>query len=295
MTGTPFTGRGPSGPSIDQVIAAKIGRRIALPLAADRRLAGIVRREHAAQHELGRIRARAAAGDDPAPAVRPPVRRARRGLGEPQAQHPRCGRGRMPTLLKKKLPTDDQARVDEHLSGIRDLERSIAGLPPEYRRVDPPDFDGDMKDWPRIAKLQSDLLVQALATRQTRVASYMLTKCQGLSRFPWLGLHVGAASRLHARGRQSAGRRRRGRPARPARHLQVARRGVRVPGGQAEVGPGRRRHAVRSHAAWCTCTSTPRRIRTRTADMAMIVAGHAGNRLAKGSIPGSPARSAIFI
>ena len=90
-------------------------------------------------------------------------------------------------LLKKRLPSDDRARVDEHLSGIRDLERSINGLPPEYRRVDPPDFDGDMKDWPRIAKLQSDLLVQALATRQTRVASYMLTKCQGLSRFPWLG------------------------------------------------------------------------------------------------------------
>ena len=44
-----------------------------------------------------------------------------------------------------------------------------------------------MKDWPRIAKLQSDLLAHALATRQTRVASYMLTKCQGLSRFPWLG------------------------------------------------------------------------------------------------------------
>jgi hypothetical protein len=52
--------------------------------------------------------------------------------------------------------------------------------------VDPPDFDGDMKDWPRIAKLQSDLLVQALAMRQTRVASYMLTKCQSLTRFPWL-------------------------------------------------------------------------------------------------------------
>src|SRR6185369_4018202 len=91
------------------------------------------------------------------------------------------------TALKKKLPTDDQARVDEHLSGIRDLERSIAGLPPEYHKVDPPDFDGDMKDWPRIAKLQSDLLATALASHQTRVASYMLTKCQGLSRFPWLG------------------------------------------------------------------------------------------------------------
>jgi hypothetical protein len=60
--------------------------------------------------------------------------------------------------------------------------------------VDPLDFDGDMKDWPRIAKLQSDLLASALATRQTRVASYMLTKCQGLARFPWLGF---TAARHH--------------------------------------------------------------------------------------------------
>ena len=44
-----------------------------------------------------------------------------------------------------------------------------------------------MRDWPRIAKLQSDLLAHALASGQTRVASYMLTKCQGLTRFPWLG------------------------------------------------------------------------------------------------------------
>ena len=50
-----------------------------------------------------------------------------------------------------------------------------------------PGEDFDMKDWPRVAKIQSDLLAYALATRQTRVASYMLTKCQGLARFPWLG------------------------------------------------------------------------------------------------------------
>src|SRR5436190_601324 len=58
------------------------------------------------------------------------------------------------------------------------------------------------RDRPRIAKLQSDLLVHALASRQTRVASYMLTKCQSLTRFPWLGhtnqhhayTHQGAAT-----------------------------------------------------------------------------------------------------
>jgi hypothetical protein len=45
-----------------------------------------------------------------------------------------------------------------------------------------------MKDWPRLAKLQTDLLVHAFASKQTRVASYMLTKCQGLS-LPVAGPH----------------------------------------------------------------------------------------------------------
>src|ERR1700674_1651536 len=90
-------------------------------------------------------------------------------------------------LLGKGLPKEDQMRLDEHLSSIRDLERAIAGLPPDYKKVTPPEEDFDMKDWPRVAKLQSDMLAYAFATGQTRVASYMLTKCQGLARFPWLG------------------------------------------------------------------------------------------------------------
>ncbi len=160
--------------------------RIALPVSADRRRAGVLRREHAAQYELGRVRARAAAGNDPAPLFD-------RLFGAQEEGWVNRKRSVLDTVLadatslQKRLPTEDKARVDEHLSGIRDLERAIAGLPPEYRRIDPPDFDGDMKDWPRIAKLQSDLLVQAFATHQTRVASYMLTKCQSISRFPWLG------------------------------------------------------------------------------------------------------------
>src|SRR5207249_11710869 len=90
--------------------------------------------------------------------------------------------------LKSKLGSQDNARLDKYLTSVRDLERSIASLPPEYKQVveRPPD-GGDLKDWPRIAKLQSDLLVHALASGQTRVASYMHTKCQGLTRFPWLG------------------------------------------------------------------------------------------------------------
>jgi len=39
------------------------------------------------------------------------------------------------TALKKNLPTDDQTRLEEHLSGIRDLERAIAALPDGARDV----------------------------------------------------------------------------------------------------------------------------------------------------------------
>lgn len=186
MTCTHFTGRGPSGASIDQVIASKVG--------GDSRFRSL--QIGVSQESFGESMQRNMSWSGYERALPPemiPHRLFDRLFGEREEGWVNRKRSILDavredaTLLRKRLPADDQARVDEHLSGIRDLERSIAGLPPEYKRVDPPDFDGDMKDWPRIAKLQSDLLVKALATRQTRVASYMLTKCQGLSRFPWLG------------------------------------------------------------------------------------------------------------
>jgi hypothetical protein len=186
MTGTYFTGRGPSGPSIDQVIASKIG--------GDSRFKSL--QIGVAQESFGESMQRnmSWAGYERAlPPEMIPHRLFDRLFGVQEEGWVNRKKSILDTVLadanalKKKIPSDDQSRVDEHLAGIRDLERAIAGLPPEYRKVDPPDFDGDMKDWPRIAKLQSDLLVQAFATRQTRVASYMLTKCQSISRFPWLG------------------------------------------------------------------------------------------------------------
>ena len=71
---------------------------------------------------------------------------------------------------------------------MRDLERAVASLPPDYgKNIKEPEDITDLTDYPKIAKIQSDLLVHAFATGQTRVASYMLTKCQSLTRFPWLG------------------------------------------------------------------------------------------------------------
>jgi len=193
MSCTSFTGRGTAGPSIDQAIAAKIGgeqrfRSLQIGVSQESFGESIQRNMSWAAYERA------------LPPEMIPHKFFDRLFGQREEGWVNRKRSILDAVrddaaaLKKQLPKDDRSRLDEHLAGIRDLERAIAGLPPVYQRVDPPDFDGDMKDWPRIAKLQSDLLVQAFVSGQTRVASYMLTKCQGLTRFPWLGF---TAARHH--------------------------------------------------------------------------------------------------
>jgi len=185
MTCTRFTGRGAGGASIDQAIAAKIG--------GDSRFRSL--QLGVAQESYGESIQRNmswTAFDRALPPEMLPDRLFDRLFGRREEGWINRKRSVLDVVLedaaalKKSLPKDDQARVEEHLASVRDLERAITSLPPEYRRIDPPEYE-DMKDWPRIARLQSDLLAQALITRQTRVASYMLTKCQSICRFPWLG------------------------------------------------------------------------------------------------------------
>src|SRR5579883_2119494 len=187
VSGQVFTGRGAGGPSLDQVIARNIGQ--------DSRFRSL--QVGVCQESFGESIQRNlswADRDRPLPPEMIPHRLFDRLFGSKEAHWINRESSILDTVqedaaaLKARLGSQDKARLDEYLTSVRELERSIASLPPEYKQVveRPPD-GGDLKDWPRIAKLQSDLLVHALASRQTRVASYMLTKCQGLSRFPWLG------------------------------------------------------------------------------------------------------------
>ncbi len=186
MTCTRFSGRGPSGPSLDQLVAGKIGsdtRFRSLQIGVSQESFGGAMQKNMSW----------AGPDRPLPPEEIPHRLFDRLFGARDEGWVTRKRSILDAVresageLRKGLPVEDSKRLDEHLSSVRDLERSIASLPPEFRRVTPPGEDFDMKDWPRIAKIQSDLLAYALATKQTRVASYMLTKCQGLARFPWLG------------------------------------------------------------------------------------------------------------
>jgi len=92
-------------------------------------------------------------------------------------------------------------------------------LPPEYAKVEEPETGGDMKDWPRIAKLQTDLLVHALATGQTRVASYMLHQVPGaIAIFPGSVITAARHHDYNAPRWKSPGGGHAGRPAHHAGH-----------------------------------------------------------------------------
>jgi hypothetical protein len=186
VSGTQFTGRGAGGPSIDQAIAGRVGgenRFRSLQVGVSQESFG-----ESIQRNMSW-----AGYDRSLPPEMLPNKLFDRLFGARDAGWINRKKSVLDAVLEdaaglqKALGQEDRTRLDEHLSSIRDVERAIASLPPNYRRVDPPEAEGDMKDWPRIAKLQSDLLAHAFASGQTRVASYMLTKCQGLARFPWLG------------------------------------------------------------------------------------------------------------
>jgi len=186
MTCTRLSSSGPGSPSLDQVLAAKIGgnsRFRSLQIGVSQESFG-----GAIQKNMSW-----AGPNRPLPPEEIPHRLFDRLFGARDLGWVNRKRSILDALakdgamLRKGLPKEDEMRLDEHLSSIRDLERAVASLPPDYQKVTPPEEDFDMKDWPRVAKLQSDMLAYAFATGQTRVASYMLTKCQGLARFPWLG------------------------------------------------------------------------------------------------------------
>ena len=186
MSGTPFTGRGAGGPSIDQVIASRIGtatrfRSLQIGVCQESHGESIHRNMSWAGYER----------------ALPPELVPRNLFDRVFGTRPADWLARKKSVLdairddfsdvNAKLGVADKTKLDGYLSSIRDLERAILSLPPEYGDAAEIQAGGDTKDYPRIAKLQSELLVHALAAGQTNVATYMLTKCQSLVRLPWLG------------------------------------------------------------------------------------------------------------
>jgi hypothetical protein len=118
--------------------------------------------------------------------------------------------GRRYESLAARLGTADKQRLDQHLSGIRDLEKALAeggdllgrcrppelidtsdynpaaGLTATADRVDDPVTDAAI---PKVGKLMMDMLVMALACDITSVGTLMWADSEGKYSLPWLGLN----------------------------------------------------------------------------------------------------------
>jgi len=187
MTGTAYTGRGAAGASIDQILAAKIGtksrfRSLQVGVAQESHGENVHRNMTWAGYER----------------VLPPEMIPHNLFDRLFGVKDQSWVDRKKSVLdlvtddvhalQPALGAADRQRLDQHLTSVRDLERAIASLPPDYgKNVKEPEDISDLTDYPRIAKIQSDLVIHAFASGQTRIAAYMLTKCQSLTRFPWLG------------------------------------------------------------------------------------------------------------
>src|SRR5229473_2302632 len=188
MTGTAYTGRGASGPSIDQILAGRMGAKSRFHSLQ----IGVAQESHGENVH----RNMSWAGFERAlPPEMIPQNLFDRLFGVKNESWVGRKKSVLDLVLSDinemtpALGQADRHRLDEHLTSVRDLERAISSLPPDYgKNLKEPEDITDLTDYPRIAKIQSDLLIHAFASGQTRVASYMLTKCQSLTRFPWLGL-----------------------------------------------------------------------------------------------------------
>src|SRR5579864_2698952 len=135
MTGTAYTGRGASGPSIDQMIAAKMP---ALPGEKSRFNSlqiGVAQESHGENVH----RNMSWAGYDRAlPPEMIPQNLFDRLFGVKDQAWVDRKKSILDLVqqdvaeLKPVLGHEDKQRLDEHLTSVRDLERAVASLPPDY-------------------------------------------------------------------------------------------------------------------------------------------------------------------
>ena len=99
------------------------------------------------------------------------------------------------TTLNGKLGVEDRAKVEAHVDGLRDIERRVqapvnTNVPAACTTPVLSDgFAGKLYDndsFPGLVKMQTDLMVAALACDQTRIASLQWSRSLSLLRHTWL-------------------------------------------------------------------------------------------------------------
>jgi hypothetical protein len=106
--------------------------------------------------------------------------------------------------LHRRLGRNDQQKLDEYLTGVREIEVQIEkieamGLPPDPGVPAPQGVPGDYGEHMR---LMMDMMVLAFMTDSTRVATYLLAHDGSNRNFSSIGVSEGHHSISHHQGNQ---------------------------------------------------------------------------------------------
>jgi hypothetical protein len=106
-----------------------------------------------------------------------------------------------------RLPADDRAKLDAHLTKLRELEQSLAAGEAEAATCRKPALESVAEyrkdaNIPRTGKQMMDMLVMALACDLARVTTMQWSDSEAKHTFPWLGLPENHHAYQHDRGFQ---------------------------------------------------------------------------------------------
>ena len=106
--------------------------------------------------------------------------------------------------MHRHLGRNDQQKLDEYLTGVREIERRIEKAESWGAPIDPgvPAPDGVPSNYADHVKLMMDMLVLAFKTDSTRVSSFMLAHDGGNRNFADLGVAEGHHNLSHHKGKK---------------------------------------------------------------------------------------------
>jgi len=104
--------------------------------------------------------------------------------------------------ISKELSGHDRALLEQHMDLIRDIETEMRASSQSDELAHPePELDPNIElvndNTPQIARMQIDLLVNAMANDMARVGSLQFMRSVGQARMRWLGINEGHHSLSH--------------------------------------------------------------------------------------------------
>jgi hypothetical protein len=110
--------------------------------------------------------------------------------------------------LRGRVAKTDQRKLDQYLTGVREVERRIQNVTASVALPDPSFArpPGIPDDFDEHLRLMCDLMVLAFQTDSTRASTFMVTKEATDRNYPWLGFTDGHHELSHHGGREDKNR-----------------------------------------------------------------------------------------